>query len=68
VSVLLTFAGVSLKEISNSQTPLHIAAYEGHLEVINVFLGITDESIGKPDLDAQDKAGWTGNVRGSITY
>eukprot|EP01118_Nematostelium_gracile_P016645 TRINITY_DN6948_c0_g1_i1.p1 TRINITY_DN6948_c0_g1~~TRINITY_DN6948_c0_g1_i1.p1 ORF type:complete len:499 (+),score=115.77 TRINITY_DN6948_c0_g1_i1:50-1498(+) len=59
--------GVSLKDIKemNAQTPLHICAYENHLEMLNFFLNLNDESIGKINLESRDKTGWTALHRGA---
>jgi ankyrin repeat protein len=44
---------------SHLQTPLHIAAYEGHLELVAYFFNIQDNDIGNPDVNARDNSGWT---------
>jgi len=57
VKVLLT-AGASVGEVTsnNGSTALHIAAGNGHLEVVQVILGTVG---GTNSLDIPDKDGWT---------
>jgi len=53
--------GLTLKGTTeaHSQTPLHVAAYGGHAELVKYFLTVKDQDIGNPEIDAKDKAGWT---------
>ena len=56
--------GLTLKGTTeaHSQTPLHVAAYGGHAELVKYFLTVKDQEIGNPEIDAKDKAGWTGKL------
>jgi len=53
--------GVVLKDNleSHLQTPLHIAAFEGHINLVAYFLSIQDPEIGIPDINFRDNSGWT---------
>jgi len=62
----LLLQGITLKDYKEPHgcTPLHIASYDGHLDLVQFFLGIREPEIGKPDINARDPAGWTGLKRG----
>jgi ankyrin repeat protein len=47
---------------SHLQTPLHIAAYEGHYDLVAYLLEPQHSDIGNPDINARDNSGWTGTI------
>lgn len=59
---LILLLGITLKNFkeSHGQTPLHIAAYLGYIDLVQFLVSLEDPDIGKPDINAKDNAGWTG--------
>lgn len=43
----------------NGQSALHIAAFEGRLEIIDFLLSLKESDYGKLDINARDSVGWT---------